>query len=84
MSDTSTTTTVEDSNKSHVITNSGKFIDKAKLENVKDNDIDENLVESLKLLRDYAKEVALRYSAVTSDINMINLTITKILKELES
>lgn len=44
---------------------------------------DENLIKSIYLLKEYTKDVALKYSSVTSDINVINLTLVEILKQLQ-
>lgn len=62
----------------NVVTNEGRVSIPKEYE-----DKDENLIKTLKLLQEYSKDLALKYSAVTADINAINITLTKILKEIE-
>lgn len=44
---------------------------------------DENLITSLKLLLKYNESLVLKYSSLLADINTNNITIKKILSELE-
>lgn len=63
----------------NIITNNKNIVSSP---DIYDDDKDENLIKSLEILKNYTQAVVLKYCSLTADINNINLTLIKILEEL--